>query len=171
MHSFDQILLGWTYGSIFIILFFNLYKKLIHRLLKQEANVKKDKESIRHKTIFITTFFLLLNLLNFIVYVYLENNYKLDSSYLVRIKDACENITDNFNPYDKSFVQSGIIAFIFGLCLCIIQTEGQYNKASYSRNFYSLCFSTRLKRLFLLFSAMLVISLPFVFLKFENSVF
>ena len=48
----------------------------------------------------MSSVFVLLNLLNLIVYVYLENNYKMDPSYLLWIKAACSDIADNFTPYD-----------------------------------------------------------------------
>ena len=114
--------------------------------------------------------FFFLMMLSYVVYQALVQNYQPNLDYVIRLEKACGHLSQSQFLYNKSFIETGIVAIAYGIMLAVFKTEGSYDKYQYRFSYDQLTLFQKFKRILINFMLPLVIFLPFMFIPFGEFV-
>lgn len=114
--------------------------------------------------------FFFLMMLSYVVYQALVSNYQPPLEYVINLEKACGQLSPRQFLYNKSFIETGIVAIAYGIMLAVFKTEGSYNKSQFRFNYDQLTLFQKFKRLLINIMLPLLIFLPFMLIPFGEYV-
>ncbi|KAL4432661.1 hypothetical protein ABPG74_004954 [Tetrahymena malaccensis] len=175
-HSFSQVLLGWTYGIICIILYRLVLEKQLENVLLTAAH--KGFASMGHFYKYaLGSLFLyaVLITINIVIYNIVNKAIKPEDRerYANNIKQKTYCVS-KFNPdhfsflADKCMMDSVTLAVCFGVIITTVFTKGSYKPEKWNENFKNVSISKKIARILV---TAIVCAIPVgmtFFLKFNN---
>ncbi|KAL4432659.1 hypothetical protein ABPG74_004952 [Tetrahymena malaccensis] len=164
-HSFNQVLLGWAYGLLYILFYRQKLEKFIENSLLIVIDKKFENDKQKIKYLFIMTAIYIIALALSMIFYYIADN-SVTQSQKIQYKtnfmshSYCQNSFDNHTFLaGECILDCAVLSLIYGVYVSCISLNGTYQPDLWNQNYKNLQLSKKIIRVI---TTLVLVAIPYI---------
>ncbi|KAL4479250.1 hypothetical protein ABPG72_011462 [Tetrahymena utriculariae] len=165
VHSFNQVLLGWAYGLLYILFYRQKLEKFIENSLQVVIHKKFDNDKQKVKYLFFITVVYMTTLALAMIFYYIADN-SVTQSQKIQYKanfmshSYCQ---DSFGSHKflagECILDCAVLSVIYGVYVSCISLNGTYQPELWNQSYTNLQISKKIIRVII---TLVLVAIPYI---------